>query len=499
MHKHSTAIISIFSLFTFCSCGSLILPELKIDSFSHDDKCIYIEFSQEPEKSSIQKAVTLKEDESTVTGWFDFSEKTVLFYPEEGIRKNYDYILTVSTGAETADGNSLSENKLYLFSTRDEKTAPEILEIYPENEEYVDTDNIQISIRFSEPISRKSFYDSFSCSPNFEYNVVFLNDDTEVSIQPVSELKINTEYKIKIQNSVEDLCRNFLKNEFTSSFHYKKDASVPDIKVTFFDDEDFSVIADNNSTTEHVPLNSSVKIEFTKEMNVSSLLSFISFNPAVSYKVQKDEKEGKFLIYKFSSLNWDQTYTLRIKKGMNDIAGNINDKNYEFIFKTNSEKSMNVSFIEGYLETSRWTSSVHNDDTLIINDSTNYGLFSLNPEQFTSSSSQNANLFLVFDTSSLSDGIDIYSAMAGISISEANFCLSTFIKNMEIVNPNNYENEFIDTFISALDGHNLCVLKLVLEVTNSSKPGFITLKLNKEISDTLGNGMKDNKIFIYNK
>ncbi|WP_191017560.1 Ig-like domain-containing protein [Treponema zioleckii] len=505
MYKYSARVVkfifSFLSLFLI-GCGSKLLPELKINSVTYDEKKFIVRFSGEVEKTSIAKAVSLLEDESSVALTYEFYGSTVFIFPKTGIRKNYDYKFIISNAAEDIAGCSLETNFIHEFSTRAEKIRPEVISISPKNDGKIMEELTEIKIDFSESINRHTFEEAFSVRPKFDFFTIYENEDKTVLIMPKSTLEPNKEYVLSISNKMEDLCRNSLASEYKSVFYYKQDSVEPKVSV-MLKNADYTGVVENSSRIESVPVDSDIRIEFDKPMNLSTATSYFSVIPTILYTVERDEKDGRYLILDLTNVEWGKEYLLRIEKGMMDIGGNSikEDKEYTIVF--NNEKNRPVTFLEGYFQTSSWTSSEHSsDDYKLIDDLNNYTSLIMKGTDFTASAEKDCNLYLVFGCSKTSDGLDIFSVLDSVSISATNSCCSIDIRKMRILDSSEYASEYIDTLFTELVNSadsKICVVKVTFQFLNSDKEGVVTISLDKGICDSLGNSMLKEKTFVLNK
>lgn len=139
--------VIVFS-FCFISCSDVLFPEFKVENVSYDDNKVTVKFSAEVDGDSAKKAISLQEDDTEITGTFFCSGNKISFFPKDGIRKNYDYDLAITTLCEDSKGISLEKDFHYSFSTRDEHTRPEIISISPANQQYIEDELEYISIVF---------------------------------------------------------------------------------------------------------------------------------------------------------------------------------------------------------------------------------------------------------------------------------------------------------------------------------------------------------------
>lgn len=154
-NKILLSLLALFSL-VFLSCSNFLIPALEVKNFNYDFSKISVEFSQNVRESSVQKSFSLTEDSQSINGTFYFNGCTVQFFPENGIQENYDYVFSITTDCEDEDYNSLSKKFVKEFSTRIDKTAPEVLSVTLENNANLAEKNIVI--KFSKPVDESSFF-----------------------------------------------------------------------------------------------------------------------------------------------------------------------------------------------------------------------------------------------------------------------------------------------------------------------------------------------------
>ena len=100
--------IAIFIIF-LNSCTQFIWNKFSVKNYFYTEDFLSIEFSTEPDKNSCKKAISLKKDNESIEGRFEFNNKIVNFYPENGIQENYDWELVIDKNAESIDGVSLEK------------------------------------------------------------------------------------------------------------------------------------------------------------------------------------------------------------------------------------------------------------------------------------------------------------------------------------------------------------------------------------------------------
>ena len=503
MYKYSACVI-LFNiiLVLFSGCGEMLLPEMYVNSYTYDKEKFSIQFSDVVDKTSLIRAVSLSEDGQTIACTYEFEGNIARIFPENGIRDNYDYILIISTLAENKRGCSLNKNFVYSISRRKESEKPEIVSVTPGNDSKVQTELNEIVIDFNEGINRESFERSFSIEPSVKYVVDFIDDNKTVIVYPVEALTVNQEYKIRISKNLEDLCRNTLADDYSSMFYYKFDNAKPDLEVTAETNDEVLILSEVQEN-KNLCLDTEFYLRFSKEMKLSNAASFITIIPPLSYSIIKDDYESKFLNLKCSGVEWGKTYSLLINEGFTDTSGNkVNNKrSYRLTF--DNEKNRPVTFLEGYFQIDEFIENVPEISKFkIINEATNYGNLVFKPVVYPVSEEKNCCVYLVFGCSKESDGIDLFSILDAVQINATNSCCSFDIRTMHVLSDEEIEEEGLRNIFSeklCTTQEKISVVKVLLQLQNSSNEGTVNLILESKIRDTLGNSMLKDKKFIFNK
>lgn len=491
------------------SCGSELLPELEIKSCSYDSEKLAVEFSSEPERNSVQKSFSLKEDEKTVGGIFSFSGKKVMFFPEEGIRQNYDYDFSIAASCEDKDGRSLMQKFVKKFSTRTEKTCPKIISIKPENEEILglagetaESEETVIEIHFSEEIDRESFEEAFSITPAIDCLFDFFDEDRAVKIIPQKALSVNADYKIVVSTRLMDLSRNCLKEDFVSVFSMPKKRESCRVSVSAGGETkdvfpaEFSALAPDCT----------VRFDFDEKINLDSAGSCISVFPEVSYSVKKDEFFSKWLEISFENVEWGKNCRLSLSEELTDFYSNPMNEEKIAMLRFDSERHRPPAFEWGCIQTGNWEKdSLLETDCGVFGREKNYGYLVFDPEIFEAGVERECLMFLIFSSSKAEEnsGINLYSLMDKISFSATNGCGEFSVEKME----NCGDGEDNPVLKKILQGQSVdfsekgkvTVVQCTLKVKNSGFSGIVELQIEGGFSDSLGNKGAEECSFKFNK
>ena len=494
--------VIVFS-FCFISCSDVLFPEFKVETVSYDDNKVTVKFSADVDEDSAKKSISLQEDDSEITGTFFCSGNKISFFPKDGIKKNYDYDLAISTLCEDSKGVSLEKDYHYSFSTREEHTKPEILSISPDNQQFIEDELEYISIVFSEPVTRESFIDSLEISPAFEYFLDFKDYDKEVHLIPKAPLTLNTDYTITVNTGLSDFSRNNLMEDKKSVFFYKKKSDFASCDVSVYDKADTllaTLAADENK--HNIPTDCSIRFDFSHEMDFSAASAYFYFTPNVDYKITKDEINGKYIIFELSNAKWNTKYNVTILNGLPDVYGQRYEDIKSFAFTTDNEKNTPPCFVKGIVQTSDWKnqSLSETDDFCYLSEDKNYSNISFS-EYYTAGTGKNAEAYLMFYSSNGSDGIDVYSLREGLSVSATNSCCQIIIKTINRVELDDILEKIKVLFDEDFSGvsRKVNIFNVIFEITNTSKSGEIHFVLENVIKDSLNNSLERKYNFILNK
>lgn len=492
MRNFKTGIVIIIINTLTVSCGLWLAPPLKVLSV-YFDSGVCVQFSARPSKQAIRKAFSLTEDGSAVSGDLSFYDNKVLFVPANGLRKGREYIVFISTVAEDEKGNSLQEDFFYTFWTKDKLEAPGITGIFPENEQLIDRFFEKLIISFSAEIDIISFNEAFKISPVCDFVPAWTEGNSKVELLLTKPLKKGTRYFINISNLLMDKNRNNLTEPFKSSFLYGNDAEAPKMSVKWDSKSTGTGNIYENTINYGIPSDSEIIIEFDEEVSVESLAQFIEIHPNLVYSIQIDYKKRNKANLVFQNYpERDKQYNLKIKKGISDNYENKTNNDSEYPLLFNLEKFKPVIFESAFLVE-------ENNEYTILNKDTDYSYICLDPILYPPSSyPKSAKLYIIFSISSEAQSISIISAMEAIHLFSTNSCVNISLKSIKTITDEEYGNTVIYGLVDSVD-KKLAILELDLDIENSNKQGFVIFKIDKSISDNLGNKLKENCILTYNK
>jgi hypothetical protein len=479
------------------SCGDLLLPPLEVISIHAEDD-VKILFSAQPSTVSIRRAFSLTEDGMNLSGDFLFDGKYVVFTPVNGIQKNHEYAVTITTIAEDEKGNSLLNDFVYQFYTKPVTEPPVILSVFPENESIILTELSAIVFTFSKSVSEHSFTRAFKISPSVNYLLEWNPDFTSVTVRSASPLAYGR-YTISVSTDLSDEHGNEPPNPFTSTFLYGTDTDEPEYTAAWKIPNDTAKIINANTITDNIPADAEIHISFNETVAIESIAGFFTITPSIGFTVTPDLQTRKDIVIAFSERpSWLGEYTLTIRKGIEDMSGNKTglDTRYTLIFDNSVNKP--VLFKGAFFKTDK-TENLYKP----INYDTNYTGLTLAADDFQQKTLVNTDFYAVFNISPDSENILVLpSAMQNISITTTNGCVSMSLKTMKVLTEMELSASDIYQYLTDEQkepGYILCAIKMGIEVYNENKNGLVTFLFGQDISDSLGNKMTADFSFTYSK
>jgi len=468
-------------LISVTSCGNWFLPPLEINSLIIENNIIIV-FSAQPSEESIKKAFSLTEDGQTISGSFSFSNKTVVFNPLNSFRDNYEYIITISTIAEDRKGNSLLNDFIHKFYTKQDIEDPRILNISPINESNLILSPDKISIVFSKSIDIVSFDRAISINPSISYVLEWNTEYSAVDIIPLKPLIKGTRYTLTINTLLTDIYRNAMLTVFKSTFLYGLDMNPPEINIIWQTSDGASGPLIPNYENHNIPSSSDIIIKFDKQILIDAIAGFIEINPPVSISITPNFITKDSVIITLNNIpRWNNNYSLKLKKGITDTFGNKTESDLFFPLFFNKENYRPILFSGGILK--------NNLDYIYINSTTDYSAITFDVTYFDPSSNTGipTELYYAFRISNEADSLSLVSAMQAISISTRNSCAYISIRTMNFLTSVDSEYNIIHSMLNDNEDGKLCILKIGIDIENRDNRGLIIFSIRNSISDNLGN------------
>lgn len=500
-------ILILFFIFLIISCDNSIIPYLQVEEVVIKTDKVDIRLSSVPNQNKFMNAFSFYEDDTQIEGSFDFNDVNISFFPNTMVTEGHNYNVEITTELEDITGHSLQYNYFLSKSTKTEDIPPYILSTFPINETKVSDAALVPQITFSESVNRQSFQESFSISPNISYILEWNDDSTSVSIILNKELSKNTTYTLKVGTELKDMQNNSLLNEFKSNFHFYTPDAIEksfDFNLYYFD-PDINLLNEKATTV----LSSDVifKLEFDNIVSEDTISSYVSSYPPLKFSFTPDWKTSKSVTFNLiEKPEWNKEYLITIKKNITDEYNHAieESKYYHIIFSKEQDKP--VEYLKAFFlqkageenNSNYWFPVFRNN----IYSSLNIPVESDVNQNQSEYNEKKLKLYVAFSISNEATGLNIPSVLKGVKISSTNSCASFMIDNCTFLSQSDYENSPIANFqLSEVDysQHKLAVVLFDLTVRIYNAEGMIRFSFNEDISDNLGNSMKESLVYSYNK
>ena len=276
---------------------------------------IKIEFNIPMMHSSVENSFSLDPQVEGYFIWEDSAEKSkVTFYPDDQFATNTTYLMSLTTGAETIYGDTLSFQLSASFETEGIKITTTI----PDDQATFISPQTGIYVYFNSIIERHTFEENFSIIPTID-GVFKWYDSKRVSFQPYIPLASNTTFVVSVGGNVQDIFGTQLIDDETFSFHTESLAiltSYPANGATFM----------SRSTP--------ISISFNTHVNQESVQNSFRLSPEVeSWNFQWYDL-SRFQYSGTTKLAANTLYTVTIDTTCTDAWGNMLPKNFKLIFTT---------------------------------------------------------------------------------------------------------------------------------------------------------------------
>lgn len=479
-------------VFLFVSCSEVLINDFEVSGVSYDMEKIVVNFTSNIEGEKVKDSFSLVEGGKVSTGIFSVNGSSLIFYPVCGIQNNYDYELTISTQAEDINGKSLKEKFSYKFTTKKNKGKLEVISINPSNETILENEIEEIEIKFSKPVIKKSFHSVFFIEPPVENAILFNEDLTQVKVRLLEPISKGIQYNIKITADLEDIYKNHMAKDFISKFQYGMDTVPPAFEISFIDENGMEKELQEMPLENHfVPNEGSIKLRFNEKISMDYLGSYIEMYPSsIKYSYETDKKNGNFVDIKFSG-KFKDTCILKIKKGIEDIFGNEIESDKKFQLCFDCEKFRPVKFYKAYIQVD------DKENYRELSTETQYTHINLDPVYFANDRApKETSMFLLFNVSEKSEGLDFFSAVDALSFNTTNSCCRIIIRKAEIFPVSRLL--YLLKEKEPIEG-KLCSIKFTLNISNTNREGLIEMNIFDSVRDSLGNKIDGSYCLAFNK
>ena len=342
----------IISLFLLASCDILRFDQFEISSWSpgggyhsEPDKIeVSLNFSREPDKASIERNFSLTGNGNRIKGNFIWNGNKVIYSPLTPFEINIDYILSLTAEAHDSTGLSMDDAFNCYFSTRPDNTRPMLISCFPSMNEEVKDPRAKVKLEFSIPVPIKTIQDNVTFIPSMSGLWVLHNEGRLAVFTPSEPWLLNSKYEIHISTSLSDNNGMNIGNDFLSVFSAKIDHEIPYLlyanRITK-KGEEIQLVQNKeffeNQDWEKEDLFSLV---FSEPVDSVTVKYFLNTEDGPNPVMLTDPGFSQKFIFNFENIPaYESRFTLRIKPGIKDSAGNESKEEYVYKILANGKYS----------------------------------------------------------------------------------------------------------------------------------------------------------------
>jgi len=351
-------------LFLFCallffSCDLLRFSRFEVLSWTPgdgifseaDNIVISLKFSNEPNRASVERNFSLTGNGNRVRGNFFWENREITFMPLAPLEINTDYIINLSADACDSGGLSMDEAFVCNFSTRPESSSPFLLSCFPSMYAKVSDRRTEIKLEFSLPVTLKTLYDNVSFTPSMT-GFWHLEDGDKIAIFTPSELwQQNNRYEIRFSTSLADSNGRTIGKDFLSVFTTQTDNEPPFLLyanritkngeiILLSADKGYSGAAQSPVENQGWEKDDKLQLIFSEPADSVSVKNYLSIEDGSSLFMETSPGFNSEFIFRFESIPvFESRFTLRIKPGIKDSAGNESKDEYVYRFFANGKYS----------------------------------------------------------------------------------------------------------------------------------------------------------------
>jgi hypothetical protein len=448
---------------------------------------IWVEFSQDINRTKAEQAFSFTENASPVPGSFGWTGNRLSFVPSRLVSAGNDYEISVLASAESTQGNSLSKDFRFAFTTKSEPGRPTIISFQPLDGSRISNTLLPVIIRFSEPIDPASFIAALSVSPDPGGVISFDATGSIATFTPLAEWKPGSTYSITVSDTVKDLSGNRLAAELKFQFISGSGSVRPTLvaaRPTVNGVPQGSGLTLQDPAVGAPQVNAGfectwgIGLQFSQPVLRENIESYIDFQPAWGYAIAPaGGPSDRFLLVPRDRFLWGALYSMTVRHGVVDVSGNASVADSGCFLRADGPRTRPPSV--------------------------EHVRFRLNPADPPASATyanyEVTDVFANLDLTAFPIGgsavvshFDFYLRLADQAVVDPFSFMRTFsvttTNGAAIITPVAVSvSSFADPQPPAIAG--LTPVRVSVSVTNTSNSGVITLGLSESFTDTAGNAL----------
>jgi len=236
------------------------------------------------------------------------------FYPDDQYVSDYTYVIILTAGTKTSEGDSLAFDFISYFKTEGVKITTTIPE---DGSTFISPQSI-IYVYFNSKMDRQSVEQNFSITPTNIGNFKWF-DSRRVGFQPGTYLASSTQYIITINANARDIFNTFLPTEKSFTFETEP------LRIT-------SNFPTNGATA--ISRSSPISVTFNTYVNQQTAQNAFSLEPPIDGWNFQWSDRTHFQYSGSTRLQPNKLYTVAIDSTCSDYEGNLLPASFSFIFQT---------------------------------------------------------------------------------------------------------------------------------------------------------------------
>jgi hypothetical protein len=242
-----------------------------------------------------------------------------------------------------------------------------------------------------------------------------------------------------------------------------------------------------------IPGDAEFSLIFNEKIAIEPVPGFLEINPSLGISFTPDlETRDRGKISFSRKPEWNKTYTLIVKQGITDSLGNKTRQDIRFPLVFDRGDSMPPVFVRGFLKNDAVYEPIGGDK--------NFTTVTLDALNFPVQTERETELYLVFKVSREAELLSPVSAMDTLSVSVTNACAYISLKTMKLLDHAAYTGSPVyDPLDQTGPGEQFCALLMGIEIENTARQGMVTVTIDGDLSDSLGNTLGDDLNIVWNK
>jgi hypothetical protein len=342
-------------------------------------------------------------------------------------------------------------------------------------------------------VDLQSFGEALRISPSVNHILRWDTEGTAVEIVPLKPLDEGTRYTLTLSTALRDRFRNPLLLPYSSTFLYGPDQEAPVFSLEWENPSGLRGGLEAESLNQGIAGDAEFFLTFNQRIAIESVAGFLEIDPSLGISFTPDlENRDRGKIGFSRKPEWNKPYTFIVKQGIADTLGNKTRQDIRFPLLFNRGDFKPPVFVRGFLKNNSVYEAIGGDS--------NFTAITLDALSFPVMTEKETELYLIFKVSEEADTLSLVSAMSSLSLSVSNGCAYISLKTMKLLDHAAYTGSPVyDPLDQAGRGERFCALLAGIEIENTTHQGVVTITVDGDLADSLGNSLGEDVSIIWNK